>query len=124
MKKLAATSRSTQRRIERWQERFLDSLRAVPNITTACAAAGVSRQSAYRTRAEDSAFAERWQDVLDGSIDRLEQEAFARSLAGDSNLLQFMLRAHRPLIYNEVQKHEIGVVGGVIFLPQKAEGAE
>ncbi len=120
-KKLTNT---TSKRIELWKERFLVSLRAVPNITTACAAAGVSRQSAYRTRAEDSVFAEKWTDALDKSIDALEARAFEIAMEGDTNLLQFILRAHRPETYKETQRHEVGLVGGVIFLPQKAEGAE
>ncbi len=127
MTKLAATSTTTQRRIERWQEKFLDSLRAVCNVTTACAAAGISRQQAYRTRESDAAFAEAWQSALDAAVDELEATAFKRSLEeGESQLLMFMLRCHKPSVYKETSRHEVGLglVGGVIFLPQKTEGAE
>ena len=114
----------TDARVKRWQQRFLRSLRMTPNVTTACAAAGVSRQSAYRTRADDPAFAEKWQSALDKSIDELEARAFKLALEGDPNLIQFMLRSHRPATYRETSRHEIGLLGGIVFLPAKKEGAE
>ncbi len=129
MKQLAPPP-GTVRRIERWQERFLKSLRETPNVTAACAAAGVSRQTAYRTRAEDSVFAEKWQDALDLAMDALEARAFEIAMEGDTNLLQFMLRAHRPETYKETQRRELTgadgqpLAGKIIFLPAKAAGDE
>ncbi len=120
-KKLTNT---TSKRIERWQQRFLDSLRAVPNVTLACVSCGISRQQAYRVRAEDSVFAAEWQESLDKSIDELEARAFQIAMEGDTNLLQFILRAHRPETYRDVQKHEIGLLGGIVLIPTKHEGAE
>ncbi len=114
----------TSKRIERWQQRFLESLREVPNVTTACAAAGVSRQAVYRTRDADSAFRDDWQAALDASVDELEARAFQLALEGDSRLVEFMLKSHRPNVYKETQRHEVGLLGGIVLLPAKTEGAE
>ncbi len=121
MKKL---TNGTAKRIARWQQRFLDSLRETPNVKAACKAAGVSRQSVYRTRDGDSAFREAWQSALDASVDELEAHAFQLALEGDSRLVEFMLKSHRPAIYRETQRHEVGLLGGIVLLPAKKEGAE
>ncbi len=122
MKKLPANG--TAKRIARWQRRFLESLRATPNVKAACAAAGVSRQTAYRTRDGDSEFREAWQSALDASVDELEARAFQFALEGDSRLVEFMLKSHRPAVYRETQRHEVGLLGGIVLLPAKKEGAE
>jgi hypothetical protein len=123
-KKSKTLATLTATRIKRWQQRFLRSLRACPNVTVACSAAHVSRQTAYRSRTDDAAFAEKWESALSVSVDKIEMKAFETALAGDPNLLQFMLRCHRPTIYRETQRHEVGLLGGIIFLPTKKEGAE
>ncbi len=44
---------------------------------------------------------------------------------GDSQLLQFILKAHRPERYRETSRMELDArVGGVIFLPEKKPGNE
>lgn len=121
MKKVAP---GTANRVARWQKRFLESLRAIPNVKAACAAAGVSRQTAYRTRDSDSAFRDEWQSALDASVDELEAAAFKMALEGDSRLVEFMLKSHRPAIYRETQRHELGLLGGIVLLPAKNDGAE
>lgn len=122
MKKLA--SNGTAKRIARWQKRFLESLRQTPCVKAACAAAGVSRQTAYRTRDSDAAFLAAWQSALDASVDELEARAFQLALEGDSRLVEFMLKSHRPGIYRETQRHEVGLLGGIVLMPAKNEGAE
>lgn len=112
------------KRIARWQVRFLDSLRKTPNVKAACAAAAVSRQTAYRTRESDSAFRDAWQSALGASVDELEARAFQLALEGDSRLVEFMLKSHRPTVYRETQRHEVGLLGGIVLLPAKKEGAE
>ncbi len=124
MRQKAITDTSTPTRITIWKKRFLTSLRKVPCVKSACASANVSRQTAYRTRDGDSAFREAWQDALDASVDELEARAFKLALEGDSRLVEFMLKSHRPDRYKEVQKHEVGLLGGIVFLPAKQEGAE
>lgn len=123
MKQLA-TNGTTAKRVVRWQDRFLESLREHPNVTVACRAARISRQQAYRARGDDPQFAADWQEALDKSVDELEARAFQIAMEGDTNLLQFILRAHRPETYRETQKHEVGLVGGIVLIPTKTEGAE
>jgi hypothetical protein len=57
------------------------------------------------------------------SVDRCEEKAFDMAWKGDSQLLQFILKAHRPEKYRE--RSEVAVAAAsLIFLPQKAQGAE
>lgn len=120
----------TDARVKRWRQRFLRSLRRVPNVKAACAAANISRQTAYRNRHDDAEFSVAWQDALDASVDELEAVAFKLALKGDVNLIQFMLRAHRPAIYKETQRRELTgadgqpLAGKIIFLPAKGSGDE
>ncbi|MGI8435943.1 MAG: hypothetical protein ACR2NX_03440 [Chthoniobacterales bacterium] len=115
---------SRARGLTKWQERFLRTLKQAPSVKAACSAAGVSRQTAYRTRASDEAFAALWQDALDASVDDLEARAFKLALEGDSRLIEFMLKSHRPGTYKETSRHEVAMAGGIIFLPTKTEGDE
>ncbi len=118
------TNGTAAKRIVRWQTLFLESLRETPNVSLACASCGISRQQAYRVRGDDPQFAALWQEALDKSVDELEQRAFQIAMEGDTNLLQFILRAHRPETYRETQRHEVGLVGGIVLLPAKLEGNE
>ena len=98
---------ATRRRIAAWQARFLESLRETPNVSVACKSAGRSRMQAYRARGEDPQFAADWKATLDASVDELEARAFQIALEGrDSNLLQFLLRAHRPETYQREPRRE------------------
>jgi hypothetical protein len=87
-------------------------------------AAGVDRATAYRHREQDEAFAAQWQDAIEASVEELEHKAFQLALDGDSNLITFMLRCHKPGVYRDVQKHEVGLLGGIVLLPPKEKGAE
>ena len=65
----------------------------------------MSRQQAYRVRSECPQFKADWKAALDASVDELEARAFQIALEGrDSNLLQYMLRAHRPETYREPRR--------------------
>jgi hypothetical protein len=112
------------RPLAKWQQNFLKVLRATPSVKAACKAARVSRQTAYRWRKDHPEFAEQWTEAIAHSVDELEATAFKLATEGDSSLISFLLRAHKPDIYNPTQKHELGVLGGIVFLPQKAEGSE
>ena len=46
------------------RERFLASLVLKPDVRRACRAVGLSRQSAYRLRGRDAAFAAAWDQAL------------------------------------------------------------
>jgi hypothetical protein len=115
-------SHARARRLARWQAAFLRALRKSPNVTAACRAAGISRFTAYKHREDNEAFSIKWDESLSVSVDRCEEKAFDMAWKGDSQLLQFILKAHRPAIYRE--RTEVAVAGGIIFLPQKTEGAE
>jgi len=109
-------------RLGRWRATFLKTLRKVPNITLACKAAGVSRRTCYDHRELDPKFAEAWDDALDQSVDRVETTCFKLASEGEPRLIEFILKAHRPDRYRE--RAELGVAGGIIFLPAKKEGSE
>lgn len=110
------------RPLARWHRTFLAELRKAPSVSHACEVARVSRQTAYTHKKTNSAFAAEWRDALDKAIDDLESVAFKLATEGDSSLISFLLRCHRPEIYRDRQ--EIAVAGGIVFLPQKKEGAE
>ena len=114
----------TREPLARWQQTFLRALRQLPSVRDACRAARVSRQTAYRHRKANPEFAELWADAIAHAVDDLESVAFALAKAGDSSLISFLLRCHRPEVYKDTQRHEVGLVGGIVFLPQKAEGSE
>jgi hypothetical protein len=124
MVKTKTVATLTDARVKRWRQRFLRTLRKCPNVKAACSAANVSRQTAYRNRHDDAEFAAAWQDALDASVDELEARAFQLALGGDSRLVEFMLKSHRPSICRETQRHEVGLLGGIVLLPAKKDGAE
>jgi hypothetical protein len=112
------------RPLVKWQQNFLKVLRATPSVKAACQAARISRQTAYRWRKEHPEFKEAWEEILQFSVDELEATAFKLATEGDSSLISFLLRAHRPEIYNPAQRHEVGLLGGIVFLPEKKAGTE
>jgi hypothetical protein len=108
----------------KWQKKFLQVLAESPSVKAACLAAGVSRMTAYRYRQSDPEFAEEWQDAIRQSVDDLEAVAFKLAVEGDAGLIQFLLRCHKPEVYRDTQRHEVGLLGGIVLLPAKEKGAE
>lgn len=108
-----------------WGEAFLTALASAGNVSKAAAHAGVSRQAAYLRRAEDRAFAARWDDAVEQSTDTLEAEAVRRARDGtdrpvyqsgelvghvreySDTLLIFLLKARRPQKYRDNARVEI-----------------
>lgn len=108
----------------KWQRKFLQVLRQTPDVKSACRVARVARSTAYRRREADEAFRQQWDDALAASVDELEAVAFRIARDGDANLIQFLLRCHRPEIYRDVSRHEVDArVCGVIVVPQKEDKA-
>jgi hypothetical protein len=107
-----------------WRAVFLRALAKTPSVTVACKTAGVNRRTAYDHRERDAEFAEQWDSALHESLDVLEHEIYQRALKDDSQLAMFLLRAHRPSIYRETARIEHGLLGGIVLLPPKEEGAE
>jgi hypothetical protein len=65
-------------------------------------------------------FARKWEEALSASVDRCEEKAFDMAWKGDSQLLQFILKAHRGERYRD--RSEVAVAGGIVFLPAKQSG--
>jgi hypothetical protein len=84
-----------------WAPRFLEVFRSTCNVRLSAEAAGIDRDSAYRRRQRDPAFAERWAQAEQDAIDVLEAEARRRALSVSDTLLIFLLKAHRPERYRE-----------------------
>jgi hypothetical protein len=118
------TKRTERARTAQWQKKFLSVLSKIPSVKHACKSSGISRVTAYAHRKHNAEFAAAWLDAIAASVDELEAEAFKLALAGDSSLIAFMLRCHKPAIYRDIQRHEVGLVGGIVFLPEKREGKE
>jgi len=105
----------------------LKELRKAPNVSHACRKAGVATSTAYRVRereGDDSEFVKKWDDALSASVDRCEEKAFDMAWKGDSQLLQFILKAHRPGRYRETSRLEVDErFVGVLVVPEKEQKA-
>jgi hypothetical protein len=117
-------SRARARRLARWQATFVRALRQNPNVTAACRAAGVSRFTAYKHREDDEAFAVRWNECLDAAVDEVEEKAFKIAKDGDTQMIQFVLKAHRRSIYGDTARLEVDArLCGVLVVPEKEQKA-
>jgi hypothetical protein len=115
-------TRTRARRLARWQATFLQALRKSPNIAWACRKARINRTTAYRHREDNESFAAKWEDALSASVDRCEEKAFNMAWKGDSQLLQFILKAHRGERYRDVSRVEIDErFVGVLVVPEKEQ---
>ena len=103
-------------------ERFLQKLRDSANVRAACDAADVNRSTVYRWRDKWKTFADEWNEALEDACDVLEQEAWRRAMAENSDrLLMFLLKAHRPDKFKDRQElehkgeteHIVRVIGGI-----------
>ena len=113
-------SRARACRLARWQAVFLRALRHNPNVTAAFRAAHISNFTAYKYREQDEAFAAKWNEALDASVDEVEETAFRIAKDGDNQMIQFVLKAFRPERYRETSRMEIDTrLCGVILLPEK-----
>jgi hypothetical protein len=107
-----------------WKRQFLQVLKRLPNVKSACEAAGIDRREAYRARERDELFAELWDSAIAESVDKLEEKAFALAEQGDTGLLMFLLKSHKPDVYRDTQRHEVGLLGGIVYIPEKKHGEE
>jgi len=78
------TARQTRRtaKKDRWRASFLETLAATGNVSSAIAAADVSRTFVYAERQRDQEFAAQWDLALDDATDVLEFEARRRAVEG------------------------------------------
>ena len=113
---------------------FLDALRQGYSVTHAATLIGLRRESMYRARRRDPAFAAAWDDAAESGADRLEDEALRRAVEGhrtektvtsagrvlrdeygnvlkdvtvdySDTLLIFLLKGRRPDKYAERHRH-------------------
>lgn len=93
-------------------EVFLSKLRDTANVRLACEAADIPRSTAYMWRDKYATFADAWDDALEEACDRLQAEAWKRALEEESDrLLMFLLKAHRPDVYNPTIKQHTEITG-------------
>jgi hypothetical protein len=108
----------------KWKRCFLYALSKSPNVTEAARYAGVHRDTCYQARDRDPVFEQKWKSTIEAAIDKLEGVAFRRAEDGDSNVLTFLLKCHRPEVYDPKQKVEVGLLGGVVLIPAKKNEPE
>jgi hypothetical protein len=124
------SSENVSRKTARWRSRFIRALSKLPDVKRAAKAAGVSRWKVYNSKKTDPAFAERLKEVLEYSLDEVEARLFLIGLGKEkcdataASVMMWLLRCHRGNPYDPVNKSEVAVAGGIIFLPQKKEGKE
>jgi len=106
------------------RERFLETLRQVPNVTYAATRAGVTRRTAYNHRDADPEFAAAWDDAIEEGMDLVELEAHRRAVHGveepvfymgtiagyvtkySDTLMGRLLQAYRPEKFSEKHQHQ------------------
>jgi hypothetical protein len=111
-------------------DKFIAHLSKHGVVSVAAKAAGTSRTEVYRERAEDKAFADRWNDALEQAGDMLEKEAIRRAYSGvmrpvyqggakvgsvreySDTLLIFLLKGARPGKFRENHRVEVSGPGG------------
>lgn len=81
---------------------FVDAYRSEGSIYHAVQVVGVGRTTVYRWLEQDAEFAQAVADSHEDSVDMAETSAFKKALAGDSLLLMFYLKAHRPKFRDKV----------------------
>lgn len=90
-----------------WKPTFLTMLRNSANIRLSCSEAGIARKTAYAHRETDPEFREQWDEALEDACDLLEATARIKALQGDSDLLKWLLTAHRRAVYGPHVKVDI-----------------
>jgi hypothetical protein len=123
MKQLATVDKVDARRpkrLKQWQEKFIAALREAPHVGLACKAANISREMAYRDRRDNPTFEKQWSAALEDAISDCEVVAFREAMRGNTQLLIFLLKCHKPTVYSRPEQHQHALLGKVVFmLPEK-----
>lgn len=61
---------------------FLEALSRIPNVSTACRVANITRTQVYAHREKDTTFAAAFQDAREQALDGMEQEVHRRAMVG------------------------------------------
>ena len=87
--------------------KFLKALDArMLNVTAACEAVEISRSIAYKWKANDPDFAEKWKEVEESFYDKLETTMFAKALTGHDNTMLIWLSKTKMKHRGYVEKVE------------------
>ena len=88
-------------------DRFLERYRNSGNIRASCDAAGVPRRTIYYWRNKFVTFAREMDEAKEDAVDALDLEAWRRAIKENSDrLLMFLLKAHKPSVYNPATRLE------------------
>jgi hypothetical protein len=82
------------------QKLFVAELAKGRSVTAAAEVVKLTRRAVYKWRKEKPRLAEAWDDALEVGVDRLEDIARDRAVAGSDGLLTMLLKCKRPKIYN------------------------
>ena len=85
----------------KWADTFFEALANSGVVRAATEAAKIDRSVVYDHRAHNAAFRRRWDEALDKGIDLLEFAARKLALEGNPTMLIFLLKCHRPAIYQD-----------------------
>ena len=83
------------------KQTFLVAYQLGLTVEQAAQLAGVSARAAYYWRDKDHDFAQAWRNSRDRLVEALEMHAFQRAAKGSDRMLTFLLKSHRPEVYNE-----------------------
>lgn len=81
---------------------FVEAFREEGTIYHAAIVAGIHRSTYYDWIEQDPAFLQAVEDSKEDCYDKAETSVFRKALAGDSLLLMFYLKAHRPKFRDKV----------------------
>lgn len=83
--------------------KFIAALtRGAPPVAAA-QSVGIDRATAYRWRASDRSFAEKWAEATDCKTELIEAVLFREALAGQPWAVCFFLKSNKPATYNRRQ---------------------
>jgi hypothetical protein len=93
-------------------DKFIRRMRNSGNVRASCASAEIPRSTAYYWKNKFKTFSDRWDEAKDDAVDVLDLEAWKRAMEGQSDrLLMFLLKAHKPEVYNPVNRQEFSGTG-------------
>ena len=81
---------------------FIQAYREEGSIYHAALAVRINRKTAYRWIESDPQFAEALEESKEDCYDKAESSVYRKALNGDSLLLMFYLKAHRPKFRDKV----------------------
>lgn len=99
-----------------WADIFLASFSQTGVVMRACERARITRNVANEWRKHSPEFARRWAEAEEDAADLIELKARERAIInGSDQMLMFLLRAHRPQIYDRPRQSIVsGPDGGPI----------